>query len=339
MRKKPTEAEAMLWKQLNNDQLGVRFRRQHPIDGKILDFYCHDARLGIELDGATHTQQEQKEWDDERTQSLLASHGIRVMRFWNGDVLHNLDSVLEKIRKAIHHSPPSPALPPQGEGGTEGLGLPAGRQGWEEIKFLDIGTGGGFPLLPLALCLPDCSFTGIDSTQKKIDAVYRIVERLGLENCRLFCGRTEELGREAEHREQYDVVTARAVAPVNILLEYAAPFTKVGGHVVLWKSLNIEKELEESLLARAELSCHLVKQHEYSLEDCLPAEASSEDGLPAEAEGHVVSDDVGPPSPRLRRATFCEGWGERQLLVFEKTFATKEIYPRDTGIPKKNPLR
>ena len=166
-------------------------------------------------------------------------------------------------------------------------------------RILDLGTGGGFPLLPLALCLPTYEFVGIDSTQKKIDATSRIIKKLEIKNVSLVCGRTEELGRSADLREQFDIVTARALASLNTLLEYSAPFTKDKGHIVAWKSLNIEQEMQDSLLARAELSCHLKGAHEYELP---------------------------------------EGWGKRQLLVFEKTSKTNKKYPRDIGIPKKNPL-
>ena len=169
----------------------------------------------------------------------------------------------------------------------------------EGARLLDIGTGGGFPLLPLALCLPQHSFTGLDATQKKIDAVGRIAARLGLQNVRLVCGRTEELGRREELRDRFDCVTARGLASLNVLLEYAAPFTRPKGHIIAWKSMTIDQELKESLLARAELSSHLVHQHAYE--------------LPA-------------------------NFGKRQLLVFEKTGKTPQKYPRGIGIPKKTPL-
>ena len=168
------------------------------------------------------------------------------------------------------------------------------------LTIADIGTGGGFPLLPLAVMLPESHLTGIDSIQKKIDAVGRIAKAMSLMNVRLIPGRTEELGHDRTLREQFDVVTARAVAPINVLLEYCSPLTRVGGYVIFWKSLHIDDELHESLLARAELSCHLEKQFEY---------------------------DLGGD------------WGKRQLLVFKKTAALSKKYPRDVGVPKKEPIR
>lgn len=168
-----------------------------------------------------------------------------------------------------------------------------------KYKILDIGTGGGFPLLPMALSLPEATYTGLDSTQKKIDAIQRIAHVLQIKNVDLVCGRTEDLGHDATHRQQYDLVTARAVAQLNTLLEWCAPFVRVGGHIVAWKSMHIDQELEDSLRVRAELSCHLVKTHVYALPG---------------------------------------GAGKRQLLVFEKTNATSDDFPRDVGVAKKTPI-
>ncbi len=99
----------------------------------------------------------------------------------------------------------------------------------KELKILDMGTGGGFPLLPLALCVPDCTFIGMDATQKKITAVERIIEEMQLPNATVVVGRAEELAHDPEHREQYDIVLSRAVAPINTLIELSSPFAKVNG--------------------------------------------------------------------------------------------------------------
>ncbi len=168
-----------------------------------------------------------------------------------------------------------------------------------QLSIVDIGTGGGFPLLPLAMALPEVQFTGLDATQKKIDAVGRIVNALELKNVHLICGRTEILSNDPKYREQFDIVTARAVAEINVLLEYAALFAKVGGRIILWKSMDIDQELKESLNAQRELSCTLVDQHVYELPD---------------------------------------GFGKRQLLIFEKTKPLDKKYPRGVGVAKKKPL-
>ncbi len=135
----------------------------------------------------------------------------------------------------------------------------------ECLKILEVGTGGGFPLLPLAICKEDAEFYGMDSTGKKLDAVQRMIDALRLLNVQLIAGRAEELGHDPKYREQFDIVLARALAPINVLLELCSPFAKKGGYVIAWKSMKIETELQESLLARANLSCHLIGQHEYEL--------------------------------------------------------------------------
>jgi len=94
LRKDSTPAEAKLWSHLRNDQLGVNFRRQHAIDNYIPDFCSPKAKLIIELDGSQHLEQE--EYDQERTE-YLESQGYKVIRFWNNDVLNNLEGVILAI--------------------------------------------------------------------------------------------------------------------------------------------------------------------------------------------------------------------------------------------------
>ncbi len=166
-------------------------------------------------------------------------------------------------------------------------------------RIMDLGTGGGFPLLPLAIALPDKAFVGLDSTKKKVDAVGRIIESSGIGNVTLFSSRAEELGHDRAHRERYDVVTARAVGEIRVLLEFSAPFVRVGGTVILWKSLHIDEELASSARAQKELNCPLRETHRYT--------------LPGD-------------------------FGERQLLIFEKKKSLRKEYPRGIGIPKLQPL-
>ena len=313
MRKDPTNAEKILWEHIRHDQLGVRFRRQFIHDGSIFDFYCPKLRLAIEVDGGIHLSKRQKAHDHERDEFFENEHHISTLRITNKDVEEDLGAVLKKLKKHIQkHSPP-----PVEEGlgvevnknniHKEGLGvevlppegLPVLSKAEGGVEVLDLGTGGGFPLLPLALLHPEIRFTGMDSTQKKIDAVQRIVDALGLKNVNLVCERAEELGRDEAHREQYDVVTARGVAPLNVLLEYASPFVKPKGKILCWKSMKLEQELQDALLARSELSCQLVEQLPYTLP---------------------------------------EKWGERQIVVFEKRGPVSDKYPRGTGVPKKSPL-
>jgi len=97
LRKSMTEAEKILWKQLRNNKLnGLKFRRQHPLDIFIADFYCHRKKLIIELDGGIHDSPEQKEYDEGRTFEL-EEKGFKILRFRNEDIINDLGSVLEII--------------------------------------------------------------------------------------------------------------------------------------------------------------------------------------------------------------------------------------------------
>jgi very-short-patch-repair endonuclease len=92
-----TEAEEMLWEQIRNNKLkGLKFRRQHPLDIFIADFYCHQRKLIIELDGGIHDTPEQMEYEEGRT-AELEEKGFKILRFKNDEVLNDIKSVLEKI--------------------------------------------------------------------------------------------------------------------------------------------------------------------------------------------------------------------------------------------------
>ncbi|RJF75165.1 endonuclease domain-containing protein [Rhodopseudomonas palustris] len=116
LRRQPTEAEALLWHRLRNRQLdGWKFKRQFPIDRFVVDFCCADARLVVELDGGQHGQQTER--DAARTE-VLSAMGYLVVRFWNHDVLSNVDGVLESIARTIKphaFDPPHPNPLPDGE--------------------------------------------------------------------------------------------------------------------------------------------------------------------------------------------------------------------------------
>lgn len=168
-----------------------------------------------------------------------------------------------------------------------------------ERAVLDIGTGGGFPLFPLAIVRPDIQFVGIDAVRKKIDALERIKSKLNLTNVKLIVGRSEELAHHPELRERFDIVTARAVAPLSTLLEYSVPFATIDGKCVFWKSMRVADEQRESVTALKALHAKLRMAHEYE--------------LPAD-------------------------FGKRQLLIYEKNAQTEERYPREVGLPKKKPL-
>lgn len=102
LRKDPTEAEALLWTQLRNRRLGgFKFRRQHPYEVFILDFYCKEARLGIEVDGGIHKIKSSVEYDQDRTE-ILEEEGVKIIRFWNSEVMNDLEGVVEKILAAVN---------------------------------------------------------------------------------------------------------------------------------------------------------------------------------------------------------------------------------------------
>ena len=98
LRQRQTEAEKRLWFKLRDKQLcGAKFRRQEPVGNYIIDFVCFEKKLVLEIDGNPHTQMEVKRNDNQRT-LWLQSEGFRVLRFWNADILNNVEGVLEKIK-------------------------------------------------------------------------------------------------------------------------------------------------------------------------------------------------------------------------------------------------
>lgn len=106
LRKKSTEAEDVLWQSLRGSQLGFKFRRQHPIQHRILDFYCHASRLGIEIDGSVHDDPDQVVYDRYRMEAI-ADIGVHIIRFRNEEVLEHLPEVIARIRESLR--PPLPS--------------------------------------------------------------------------------------------------------------------------------------------------------------------------------------------------------------------------------------
>lgn len=166
-------------------------------------------------------------------------------------------------------------------------------------SIIDVGTGGGFPLLPLAITLPLTTCMGLDSTGKKIEAIRRISQQLELPNVELATELAEVAGHDPRFRERFDAVLSRAVAPLSTLLEFTVPLAAVNGHIVLWKSMHIDEELQQSETAQKKLHCELARSYQYHL---------------------------------------GEDRGIRQLLVFHKKSATPPAYPREVGVPKKEPI-
>ncbi|HHW56267.1 MAG TPA: 16S rRNA (guanine(527)-N(7))-methyltransferase RsmG [Clostridia bacterium] len=121
-------------------------------------------------------------------------------------------------------------------------------------KIIDVGTGAGFPAIPLKIVFPDLKATLLDSLQKRINFLERVASELNLREIELVHGRAEELGKNFAYREKFDIATARAVAPLNILLEYALPFVKVGGYFIALKGKEIEEEVKNSGKSLKELN-------------------------------------------------------------------------------------
>ena len=181
--------------------------------------------------------------------------------------------------------------------------LPVSSKG--SLKVLDVGSGGGMPCLPFAIVRPDIEITALDATAKKTAYIASAAEHLQLKNVHILTGRAEELGANPKYRETFDVVCARAVAELRVLMEWCIPFTKKDGMFLSLKGKNADTELQNSSNAVKKLSCSLLTD-----EDVLLLE---------EENGEIIS-------------------GERHNLVFKKTKSTEKTYPRRNAQIMKNPL-
>lgn len=110
LRHNQTDAEKALWKHLRNKSFRrLKFFRQYSVGAYIIDFYCPEYKIAVELDGGQHAEEENKEYDRARTANL-ASLGIKIIRFWNNDVLRNIEGVLEEITGRLTPPPSAPPL-------------------------------------------------------------------------------------------------------------------------------------------------------------------------------------------------------------------------------------
>lgn len=130
-------------------------------------------------------------------------------------------------------------------------------------KVADIGSGAGFPAIPLAIIMPSVSFTLVDSLNKRVTFLNGVIEKLGLKNCSALHSRAEDLAKKG--REKFDAVTARAVAALNVLLEYTSPLCKVGGKIIAYKSAGAEEEIAEAKNAAVALGLKLEKSVDFNL--------------------------------------------------------------------------
>ena len=167
------------------------------------------------------------------------------------------------------------------------------------ISVIDIGTGAGFPGIPLKIAFPWLEITLLDSLNKRIKFLDEVIAQLGLKGISTVHGRAEDGGKSKELREQFDVSVSRAVADLSVLSEYNLPFVKVGGYFVAYKSGEIDEELEKSKKAILILGGQIEKVDKFKLPET----------------------DI-----------------ERSLVYIKKVKNTPKKFPRKAGLPAKEPI-
>lgn len=166
-------------------------------------------------------------------------------------------------------------------------------------KIIDVGTGAGFPGIPIKIAFPDTKVVLMDSLRKRIKFLDEVIKNLNLKNIDAVHGRAEDLGRNASYRETFDLCTSRAVAKLSVLSEYCIPFVKLEGKFISYKSGDIVEELKEAENAIRIMGGAVKEKKEFKL-----------------------------PETDIKRS----------LIVIEKIRKTPEKYPRTAGKPSKEPL-
>ncbi|MBY0223360.1 MULTISPECIES: 16S rRNA (guanine(527)-N(7))-methyltransferase RsmG [Sporosarcina] len=166
-------------------------------------------------------------------------------------------------------------------------------------SICDVGAGAGFPSIPLKICFPHLQVTIVDSLNKRITFLNHLANELKLEKVAFVHARAEEFGRDPKYREQFDLVTARAVARLSVLSELCIPLAKQGGLFVSMKGAAASEELQDATKAVKLLGAVLQEEHEF----LLPVENS-----------------------------------ERHIFIFKKEKQTPKKYPRKAGVPNKTPI-
>ena len=128
------------------------------------------------------------------------------------------------------------------------------------MSLIDVGTGAGFPGMPLRISLPDLDGTLVDSLNKRINFLQEVANQIDIDDIEFIHGRAEDFGKDKNYRECFDIATARAVAGLPALMEFCVPFVKVGGHFVCLKGPNANLELEESKKAMEVLGVEYIEK-------------------------------------------------------------------------------
>ena len=209
----------------------------------------------------------------------------RELAAWNENI--NLTRIIEPDDVAIKHFLDSLSI------------VPALPQRNKPLSIIDVGSGAGFPGIPLRIAIPEVKVTLLESTAKKTNFLQHVVNTLELESVRVITARAEEAGQQPEHRERYDVAVARAVSRLSVLAEYMLPLVKVGGYVIAQKGQNPAEEIEAARSALRILGGQLIKVQPVAV-------------------------------PGLD--------GERHLVIIKKTKPTPKLYPRRPGLPNKESL-
>ncbi|MDN6028695.1 MAG: 16S rRNA (guanine(527)-N(7))-methyltransferase RsmG [Lactobacillus sp.] len=167
------------------------------------------------------------------------------------------------------------------------------------VKLCDVGAGAGFPSIPLKILCPQLQVTIVDSLGKRLTFLSELIAKLGLQDVSLVHGRAEDVGQNPAYREQFDLVSARAVARMTVLSEYCLPLVKPGGYLIALKGPKAQSELQLAKVAISKLGGSVVEAADLTL-------------------------------PEVDE--------ERTLVLIKKTHQTPNKYPRQAGTPARKPL-